>query len=118
MLYDMDSPGLTAPYIHHDTLETTLEASAFFRNLWGNEKFRSLLGQALLDLSETTFAPDRVESVLTQLRSSMEGPMALHDRRWYSAGLEDFYKKTDSNLKFFRERPEAIRQILAQYGLL
>ena len=118
MLYDMDSPGLTASYIHHDTLETTLEASAFFRNLWENEEFRSLLGQALLDLSETTFAPDRVESVLTQLRSSMEGPMALHDRRWYSTGLEDFYKKTDSNLKFFRERPEAIRQILAQYGLL
>ena len=48
----------------------------------------------------------------------MEGPMALHDRRWYSTDLEDFYKKTDSNLKFFRERPEAIRQILAQYGLL
>ena len=118
MLYDMDSPGLTAPYIHHDTVESTLEGSTFFRNLCENETFRKKLGQAILDLSESTFAPDRVEEALLELRSELEGPMALHYTRWYSAGLEAFYEKTDSNLKFFQYRPEAIREILKKHDMI
>ena len=118
MLYDMDSPGLTAPYIRHDTVQTTLEASTFFRNLCENEEFRQRLGQTILDLSAGAFAPDRVEQTLLELRSRLESPMALHYSRWYSTGLEDFYKKTDSNLKFFQERPEAIRKILRKHDML
>ena len=118
MLYDMDSPGLTAPYIHHDTVESTLEVSTFSRNLCENEEFRQRLGQTILDLSEGAFAPDRVEETLLELRSELESPMALHYRRWYSDNLEAFYEKTDSNLKFFQKRPEAIREILRKHDMI
>lgn len=118
MLYDMDSPGLTADFTDHDTIQSAMDGSDFFRSLCGNETFRQQLGQAILELSETTFAPQRVRETLTRMRREQAEAMVPHFRRWFSTEPQAFYEHTDSNLQFFENRPAAIRKILGRHDML
>lgn len=118
MLYDMDSPGMEEEYITHDTIASAMEGSAFFRSLMGNKTFRQQLGAAMLDLSETDFAPEHVGAVLEAMRAEQASAMTAHYRRWYSTTPEAFYDETEEYLAFFENRPQVIWRLLREYDML
>lgn len=118
MLFDMDSPGLTADCISHDTIASVMEISDFFRSLCQRPDFREELGAEILRIGTEVLSADRVNEYIDVCQSQMVVPMKLQLARYYNADETLFLEATEDTRVFFNNRLEAIREILRAYDML
>lgn len=118
LMYDLDSEGLTRELIEHDTVQSAMDACAYFKNLCRNETFRKKLGANILRISREYLSPERVDPYIADYRVLMAEPMKTYFQRYFDSDESQFYERLESNQAFFDNRPEAIVKILKQHDML
>ena len=118
MLFDMDSPGLTAADISHDTIASVMELSGFFRSLCQREDFRKEFGAEVLRIGQEVLSAQRVSDAIDQYQAEMLAPMKLQLARYFNADETLFLESTEDTRTFFNNRLEAITEILRSYDML
>ena len=118
MLFDMDSPGLTADCVSHDTIASVMEVSDFFRSLCQRSDFRKELGAEILRIGTEVLSADRVNEYIDVCQSQMAAPMKLQLARYFNADETWFLASTEDTRVFFNNRLEAVREILKTHDML
>jgi len=83
----------------------------FFAPLVHNKTFQRMFAKRFLELCETEFDYDRVNSILSDLENEYKEPMVLSIRRFSDSAdydVEDYLKETEKIRSFFKHRQEYI----------
>lgn len=118
LMYDLDSAGLTREWIDHDTVQSAMDACAYFKSLCRNETFRKKLGANILRIGREYLSPERVDSYIADYRIRMAEPMKTYFLRYFDSDASKFYERLESNQDFFDNRLEAMVKILQQHDML
>ena len=122
MLFDLDFGfGLKGGTddITQDTIEVakTEGWSGFlFRSLLENAEFRSEFVRRFLDQIDSTYAPERVTTVLDQMQAELRPEINEHLLRWSSdpEALANWESEIDAMREFALKRPEAMRELIKE----
>lgn len=119
MLFDMDSPGLTAADISHDTIASVMEVSGFFRSLCQREDFRREFGAEVLRIGREVLSAQRVSDTIDRYQAEMLAPMKLQLARYFNADDETlFLESTEDTRAFFNNRLAFMTEILRAHDML
>lgn len=128
LLYDMDFGfGFTGEDAHTDNMfeylsdnhtghHAPLWSTFLYRNLLTNDSFRLSFINRFADLLNTTFLPERMTTIITEMKEKIEPEMPSHIHRWSRPmSISDWEENVDIMLDFANERPYYQRQHLREY---
>lgn len=126
---DFGFGGSDLPFaVHHNTLAYVCAQQGYnnaewpnflFRNLLRNEGFRNQFISRFADMLNTTFIPERVNSILYQMKDAIAGEIGTHIARWNHIGSVDIWNLNINTIaQFANERPEIQRDhIREKFGI-
>ena len=102
--------------VKNDTIDHVMNQSPMFCNLMKNEEFKDIFLNRLIELSETIFAPDKVEKEIDDFRNLMDIPMKQNIKRFYGEGKYNLYTDQVNSISlFFKYRGDWIPTIIEKY---
>ncbi|MBU9713514.1 CotH kinase family protein [Evansella tamaricis] len=106
----------------HDTLEYLFEtrgdhwSTSLFRNLLENYEFRNKFINEFADHLNTTFSPDKVNSLINKFESLYEPEIIEHRERWgLNASLNSWHSRINNMRDFASNRPLYVREHIASH---
>ena len=112
MLYDVNS-GADPSTISMDTISVTLDNSQMFYNLCQNEKFKRQFTTTFMDLVNTSFTYENVNSIISEQVDLIGTPTTVHLKRFYGIeGTHKFMDEISCIQDFFCQRKPYIVQFL------
>lgn len=101
LLFDVDGLALSADITEMDTMANTMEQSAMFRNLCQNEAFKRQFATTFMDLANTAFEKEHVNSVVSEYIASMSEPMGVHLKRFFGVENIDLFLDAMADIQSF-----------------
>ena len=119
MLFDVNSGALDTSLISMDTISSTMDSSQMFYNLCQNEDFKRQFTTTFMDLVNTSFTNENVNSIISEQLALMEIPTIAHFKRFYGTeGTHIFMDEVSRIQDFFDHRKPYIVQFLKDdFGL-
>lgn len=119
MLFDSNTGGLSADITDMDTLKNAMGYKMFY-NLCQNEDFKEQFVVTFMDIANTCFTEENVDTVISKYLELMTEPLKIHMRRFF--GVEDnsqFYEDV-ANVKAFlyHRKPYIVQYLKDDLGLL
>lgn len=112
MLFDVNLYALTSELIDADTMSITMERS-YFNNLCQNDDFKKQFTITFMDLANTTFSSENVNSIISEYLQLMEEPIKVHMKRFFgSDDISQFRAEVADIRDFFDHRRPYIVQYL------
>lgn len=114
MLYDVNYHGsLDSSNVGFDNLFDAMDCSQMFYNLCQNESFKRQFTTTFMDLVNTSFTNENVNSLIAEQVALMEKPTTAHLKRFYGAENTHMFMDEISNIQdFFNHRKMYIVQYL------
>ena len=102
MMYDVNYGTMDPSSADYDKLYDVMDSSKIFRNLCRNESFKRQFTTTFMDIVNTSFAEENVNSVISSQAALMDMPTTAHYKRFYGAensfvfmdeirGIQDFF---------------------------
>ena len=109
----------------HDTLafatfenETDAEklnwSTFLLRKLLENNEFKNQFINRFADLMNTTFLPDRVKSIIEEMKMGTENEIGAHRQRWNDGTISQWNTEIETMKTFADKRPEQQRNHIIQ----
>ena len=114
LLFDENSTGIESANTDHDSVFHLMGNDRFFPFLIRNEEFKARYVSALMDMGNIVFRPDRTDAFIDEFLKTMEEPMELHMKRFYTENkqLSHFTDTVEDIRSFFRGRQQGIEESL------
>lgn len=120
MLFDVNSDALTTDLISADTFSYVMYKNDIFNNLCQNSEFKKQFTTTFMDLVNTSFSREHVDSTIADYVRFMEKPMELHHKRFF--GVKDnqkFLNEVSDIRNFFDHRkPYIVQHLKENFGLV
>ena len=117
MLFDVNSTSLSEELISHDIIAALKENSELFNHFCDNEIFRKTFAERVIELSNTIFEVDYVDSKISEYIQLMDLPIEKHYQRFFGTSNEKYYEGIDDIKAFFSQRkPYVINSIKKHFG--
>ncbi len=119
MLFDTNSGALTSNLIDANTIASTREKSAMFNNLCQNQDFQRQFVTTFMDLANSVFTTERVDSFISDYLDRMAEPIQIHHRRFGGAKDNTSYLNAVADVKNFLDcrRPYIVQYLKDEFGL-
>lgn len=104
MLFDLNSGGMSEQYIETDSISYVRENSKMFDNLCNNKTFREAFASRLIELGNTVFLPEQVNSKINEYVLLMDEPLQKHYQRFFGEYKKDFKSAAEQLNYFFEQR--------------
>ncbi len=111
MLFDSNSPSMSASLITHDTLGEVLGKDQLFASLWKNEEFKNAFRTRIFEIADTCFDPDEMSAMIDAYADKMFSPLSKSWKRFYGKDNEKemvFREKMESYREFFKGRKAVV----------
>lgn len=118
MLYDVND-SVASHLTSVDTFAITMDSSPMFNNLCQNEDFKKQFTITFMDLVNTSFANQNVDSVISEFVDLMEGPMHVHIKRFYDTENAPKYMDAVAEIQNFLDnrKPYIVQYLKDDFGL-
>lgn len=112
LLFDVNTSALNEDLIEHDTLAYARKKSKLFGNLWNSQQFRESFAETILEMSETIFRENLVQSKISEYEELMYTPVQKHCQRFFGKTFEGKYPTATSIKNFVAQRANYISIML------
>ena len=117
MLFDVNSTAMEEDLISLDAIASMRATSEMFDNLCNNEEFKKAFSKRILEIADTVFEKDLVNTKLNEYIEELEGAIENHFIRFFGTSNELFYETIDQLRIFFdNRRPYIIKSIKKNFG--
>lgn len=118
MLYDVNE-SVTSDLTSVDTFSLTMDKSPMFNNLCQNEDFKKQFTITFMDLVNTSFTNQNVDSVISEYVDLMEEPMNVHLKRFYDTDDAPKYLDAVEDIQYFLDnrKPYIVQYLKDDFGL-
>lgn len=123
MLYDVNSGGISAELSDVDTFQVTMQnangGGMIFAHLCESDEFKKQFAITFMDIANTCFTKERVETIISDYLNLMTEPTLLHLKRFRGTeDVEQFLSAVADIQSFFDNRRQYIVQYLKEdFGL-
>lgn len=119
MLYDVNSGSLASDMISMDNLSSTMDSNQVFYNLCQNENFKRQFTTTFMDLINTSFTKENVDSIISEQVALMETPTNEHLKRFYGAEGTNKFMNEVSDIQGFcdNRKPYIVQFLKDDFGL-
>jgi len=119
MVFDMNSPSMSADLIEFDSIEYVMEKNDMFRNLMTNELFRQKLLNRMEELGRDAFDKESVNRVIDEHLRLMMEPLKADQKRFFGREAKDaeekIISKTEPVREFFEHRGTYVEEMVERY---
>ena len=119
MLFDVNSDALTTNLIDADTLAYVMYKSPTFKNLCQNADFKRQFATTLMDIANTSFAKEKVDTAISGYIDLMTEPMGVHRKRFFGESDEQLFLDAVSDVQYFLDnrKPCIVQYLKDDFGL-
>ena len=115
MLFDVNSGALSSNLAAMNNISYVMNGDKMFYNLCQNEEFSKLFVITFMDIANTCFAKESVDSAISNYIDFMTEPIGVHNKRFYgSESYGQFYAEIEDVQDFFDKRRPYILQYLKE----
>lgn len=119
LLFDVDGLALSGDVTDMDTMAETMDKSAMFRNLCRNEAFREQFTVTFMDLVNTSFEREHVDTVVSEYIDFMTEPMGTHLKRFFGVEEPSLFLDAMADIQGFldKRKPYIVEYLKKDFGL-
>ncbi len=120
LMFDVNSGALKSESVEWDVLRFTMDSSRMFYNLCQNEDFKRQFVTSFMDIINTSFAEEKVNSMISDHLTIMEDAMYVHLKRFLGAEDTQMFQEAVADVQFFMDNRAAyvVQHLKNDLGLL
>ncbi len=119
LMFDVNSGALKSESVDWDIVRMTMDNSRMFNNLCQNEDFKRQFVISFMDIINTSFADERVNSMISDHLALMSDAMNVHLKRFIGVEESQMFQEAVADVQFFmNNRTAYVKQHLKNnFGL-
>ena len=120
LLFDVNSDALTTNLVDANTLTYVMYKSPMFKNLCQNADFKRQFVTTFMDISNTSFAAEKVNAAISDYTDLMTEPMNVHHKRFFGESNEQLFLNAVADVQSFlnNRKPYIVQYLKDDFDLV